>query len=100
MGSMQSTTAVGVPRLYIYNAALAVIGATMGLPAVGSVIAGEWGVPVLLMAVGGCGLGFAAGFHSLRTDPTEFDISTDVLLLTVAGACVALTGTLLSAVPG
>lgn len=94
------TVRVGVQRLYIYDAALAVIGATMGLPAVRSVIAGEWSAPVLLMTIGGCGLVLAAGFHSLRTDPSEFNISTHMLLLTVAGACMAVIGTLLSGASG
>ena len=93
-----SSGVTGMQRLYIYDGALVVIGATLGVPAVRSVTTGVWSLPLLLMTVGGCGLVLAAGSHSVRTDPDEFTVSTRQLALNVGAACLALLGTVLSAV--
>jgi uncharacterized membrane protein YjjP (DUF1212 family) len=87
-------------RLYIYNGALAVIGASLGGPAVRSLMAGDWGISLLLMTIGGCGMILGAGYESLRTDPNEFTISTGLLILLVGAACMSLLGTLLSVASG
>ncbi|WP_135829313.1 hypothetical protein [Halorussus halobius] len=82
-------------RLYTYNAALAVIGVSMGLQAIPSLVAGERSIPLLLLAVGASGLVVAAVYDSLSTDPAEFEVSGGVLLVLVAGACLSLAGTVL-----
>ena len=58
--------------LYIYTGSFAVIGASIGGPAVGSLIAGDRSIPILLMAIGGAGMLATAGYELLRTDPEEF----------------------------
>ena len=85
-------------RLYIHSATLAVIGVSLGGPAVRSLIAGEWGISILLMTIGGWGLVFGAGYQSLRTDPDKFNISTGLLVVNIVAACMAVLGTLLFAV--
>ena len=90
-----STTAM--QRLYIYNAALAIVGASLGGPAVRSIIAGDWGISILLMTIGGCGLVLGAVYQSLQTDPDDFNLSTGMLVLNIGAACLALFGTLLFA---
>ncbi|QCC52186.1 hypothetical protein [Halapricum salinum] len=87
-------------RLYVYNGALAVIGLSLGLPAMGSLIAGNYSIPVLLMAIGGGGMIVGAGYESLRTDPNEFTISVAALFALVGAACMSLLGAILSAVSG
>lgn len=87
-------------RLYIYNSALAVIGLSLGFPAVRSLISGDHSIPILLMAVGGGGMIVSAGYESLRTDPDEFKISVAALFTLVGAACLSLLGTVLSAVSG
>jgi uncharacterized membrane protein YjjP (DUF1212 family) len=87
-------------RLYIYNAALVIVGASLGGPAVRSIIAGEWSISILLMTIGGCGLVLGAVYQSLRTDPDDFTVSTSMLVLNIGAACLALFGTLLSAASG
>ena len=85
-------------RLYIHSATLAVIGGSLGGPAVRSLIAGEWDISILLMTIGGWGLVFAAGYQSLRTDPDKFNISTGLLVVNIVAACMAVLGTLIFAV--
>ena len=87
-------------RLYIYNGALAVIGFSLGFPAVRSLIDGDHSIPVLLLAIGGGGMIVTAGYESLRTDPEEFNISATALFAVVGAACVILLGTILSTVSG
>jgi len=87
-------------RLYIYNGALAVIGFSLGFPAVRSLIAGDHSISVLLLAIGGGGMIVTAGYELLRTDPDEFNISTAALFAVVGAACVILLGTILSTVSG
>ncbi|TKX81619.1 hypothetical protein [Halorubrum sp. SD626R] len=86
--------------LYIYTGSTAVIGASVGGPAVSSFFAGDRSIPILLMAIGGCGMLVSAGYSLLRTDPEEFTASAASLLLLVAAACLALLETVLSAVSG
>jgi len=84
--------------LYIYTGSFVVIGASIGGPAVGSLIAGNHSTPILLMAIGGGGMLAIAGYESLRTDPEEFTVSAITLLMLVGAACLTLFGTILSAV--
>lgn len=87
-------------RLYIYSGALAVIGASLGGPAVYSLVAGDWGISIFLVAIGGCGMVLGAAYQPLRTDPDEFTMSTSILILFVGAACMSLLGTFLSIVSG
>lgn len=87
-------------RLYIRNGALAVVGASLGAPAVRSVIAGDWSIPILLMTIGGCGLVLGAVYQLLRVDPDDFTVSTSMLVLNIGAACLAFFGALLSAASG
>ena len=86
--------------LYLYTGSFAVIGTSIGGPAVASVVAGERSIPILLMAIGGVGMLAVAGYESLRTDPAEFTASPLALLALVGAACLTLLGTVLSAVTG
>lgn len=87
-------------RLHVYSGALAVIGLSIGLPAVRSLAAGEHGIPTLLVVVGGGWTVVGAVYESLRTDPDEFRIPAAVLLVLVGAAGLSLLGTLLSALSG
>ena len=87
-------------RLYVYNGALAVIGLSLGLPAMSTLVAGNYSIPVLLMAIGGCGTIVGAGYESLRTDPSEFTISAAALFALVGAAFISLLGALLSELSG
>ncbi|VTT85389.1 hypothetical protein DM2_271 [Halorubrum sp. DM2] len=87
-------------RLYVFNGAFAVIGLSIGVPAARSLAAGDHGIGVLLMAVGGVGLVATAGYESLRTDPEEFTASGGALLLLIGAACLTLLGTVLSEISG
>ncbi|MFC7187237.1 hypothetical protein [Halorubrum yunnanense] len=82
--------------LYIYTGSFVVIGASIGGPAVGSLIAGDRGIPILLMAIGGAGMLATGGYELLRTDPEEFTASAIVLLVLVGSACLSFLGTILS----
>ncbi|NKE37737.1 hypothetical protein GWG54_18390 [Natronococcus sp. JC468] len=86
--------------LYIYTGSIAVLGVLLGGPAVGSLIAGDRSIPILLTAIGGGGMLVTAGYNSLRTDPEEFTVPAIGLLLLVAAVCLTLIGTVLSAVSG
>ena len=86
--------------LYVYTGSFVVIGGSIGGPAVGSLIAGDRSIPILLMAIGGGGMLAVAGYESLRTDPEEFTTSPIALLMLVGAACLTLLGTVLSAVTG
>ena len=81
-------------RLYLYNGALAVLGLSFLLNAVASFADGGSNVLILLFAVSGSGLIVGAGYESLRSDPTEFEISAGALFALIGGACVSLLGTL------
>jgi CBS-domain-containing membrane protein len=87
-------------RLYICTGAFAVIGASLGGPATRSLIAGDRSIPILLMAIGGVGMIVTAVYESLRTDPEEFTISAITLFALVGAACMAVLGTILSAISG
>ncbi|MDS0293084.1 hypothetical protein [Halogeometricum luteum] len=87
-------------RLYVYSGALAVIGVSVGSPAVRSLAAGDRSIPVLLVAVGGGWMVVGAVYESLRTDPDEFRVPAAVLFALVGAACLSLLGTLLSALSG
>ena len=82
-------------RLYAYQGALAVIGVSLGLNALPSLVAGERSIPLLLIAVGSSGMIIGAIYESLSTDPSEFEISAGALLVMLAAACLSLVGTLL-----
>ncbi|MDB2226438.1 hypothetical protein PM023_17645 [Halorubrum ezzemoulense] len=69
--------------LYIYTGSFVVIGASIGGPAVGSLIAGDRSIPILLMAIGGAGMLATAGYDLLRTDPEKFTTSAIVLLVSL-----------------
>lgn len=86
--------------LYIYTGSFAVIGTSVGGPAVNSLIAGDRSIPILLMAIGGSGMLVITGYESLRTDPKEFTAPAIGLLVLVGAACLTLFGTILSAVTG
>ena len=83
--------------LYIYTGSSAVIGASIGGPAVGSLIAGDRSIPILLMAIGGAGMLATAGYELLRTDPEEFTAPAIALLVLAGSACLSFLGTILSA---
>jgi hypothetical protein len=89
-----------VADLYIYTGAIAVIGASMGGPAVESLVRGDRSVPILLMAIGGSGMLITAAYRAVRTDPEEFTASAGALLVLAGAACVTLLGTLLGALAG
>ena len=86
--------------LYIYTGSLVIIGASMGGPAIGSLIVGDHSISILLMAIGGGGMLVVAGYELLRTDPEEFTASAIALLMWVGAACLTLFGTILSALNG
>ena len=86
--------------LYLYTGSFAVIGASVGGPAVASLVAGDRSIPILLMATGGVGMLAVAGYESLQTDPEEFTAPPIVLLALVGAACLTLLGTVLPAVTG
>ncbi|QUO48029.1 hypothetical protein [Halorubrum ruber] len=86
--------------LYVYTGSFAVIGTSLGGPAVASVVGGDRGIPILLMAIGGAGMLAVAGYESLQTDPEEFTAPPIVLLALVGAACLTLLGTVLPAVTG
>lgn len=86
--------------LYIYTGSFVVIGASIGGPAVGSLITGDHSIPVLLMAIGGGGMLAIAAYESLRTDPEEFTVSSVTLLMLVGATCLTLFGTIFSTVTG
>ncbi|GAA0539140.1 hypothetical protein ABNG02_14390 [Halorubrum ejinorense] len=82
--------------LYIYTGSFVVIGASIGGPAVGSLIAGARSIPILLMAIGGVGMLATAGYELLRTDPEEFTAPAIALLVLAGSACLSFLGTILS----
>jgi len=84
-----------VERLYAYNGALAVIGISLGLNAVPSLVAGEQSLPLLLLGIGSIGMVLGAVYESLSTDPAEFEVSAGALLALIVAACLSLTGTIL-----
>lgn len=86
--------------LYIYTGAVAVIGISMGGPAVKSLVAGNHSIPTLLMAIGGTGMLVTAGYKTVRTDPEEFSTSAVRLIILAGAACLTLIGTILSVQPG
>jgi len=86
--------------LYIYTGSFVVIGASIGGPAVGSLIAGDHSIPILLMAVGGAGMLATAGYELIRTDPEEFTAPLIALLVLAGSACLSFLGTILSAMGG
>jgi hypothetical protein len=83
-------------RLYVYNGAIAVIGLCLFVPAVVSITAGEYSIPILLLTVGGGGMVSSAIYRSLRDDHEEFNISAGWLLLMIGVACLSVFGTILS----
>ncbi|SDY14575.1 hypothetical protein [Halobellus clavatus] len=83
-------------RLYMYNSAIAVIGLCLFVPAVVSIAAGEYSIPILLLTVGGGGMVSGAIYRSLRDDHEEFNISVGWLLLMIGLACLSVFGTVLS----
>lgn len=89
-----------VERLYIYTGAHMIIGGSMGGPAIRSLIAGEWSLPVLLLTIGGSGMFFGAVYELLRTDSDEFSISASRLFVVVGAACLCFLGMLLSVISG
>ncbi|AZQ14815.1 hypothetical protein DOS48_08230 [Halorubrum sp. PV6] len=86
--------------LYIYTGSFVVIGASVGGPAVGSLIAGDRRIPILLMAIGGAGMLATAGYEWLRTDPEAFTAPAISLLALAGSACLCFLGTVLSAMGG
>lgn len=86
--------------LYIYTGSIAVVGASVGGPAMRSLVVGNRSIPILLMAIGGGGMLVTAGYKSLRTDSEDFTVPAARLLLIIAAACLSLLGTILSAVSG
>jgi hypothetical protein len=52
------------------------------------------------MAIGGAGMIVTAVYESLRTDPEEFTTSAITLFALVGAACMAVLGTILSAISG
>jgi hypothetical protein len=85
-------------RLYLYSAAMAIIGLSIGSPAALSVFSGDRSVPLLLMTIGGVGMVATAGYEVVRCDPAEFEIPGRVLFVVVGAACLSLLGTVLSVV--
>jgi hypothetical protein len=83
-------------RLYIYNGAIAVIGLCLFVPAVVSIAADEYSIPILLLTVGGGGMVSGAIYRSLRVDQEEFNISVGWLLLMIGLACLSVFATGLS----
>ncbi len=69
-------------RLYIYNVALAIVGASLGGPAVANYCHGE-GYLKIAYDYGGCGLVLGAVYQSLQTDPDDFNLSTSMLVLNI-----------------
>lgn len=84
--------------MYLYSAAMTVIGLSIGFPAAVSVISGNHSIPILLMTIGGIGMVATAGYEVVRSDPAEFEISAGVLFVLLGAACLSLLGTVLSVV--
>jgi hypothetical protein len=87
-------------RLYIYTGSFVVIGVSVGGPATRSLAAGDYSIPILLVAIGGAGMVVNAVYEALITDPKEFTVSAVSIFAVVGAACLALLGTVLSAVSG
>ena len=87
-------------RLYIYTGSFVVIGGSVGGPATRSLAAGDYSIPILLMTIGGAGMIANAVYKALKTDPEEFTASALSTFGLVGAACLAVLGTVLSAVSG
>lgn len=63
-------------RHRVYHAALGLLGVVMGGPALRSLLDGTSSIPVVLLAVGGCGMALTACYELVTGDPSEFEIGS------------------------
>lgn len=79
-------------RLYLYHVATLIGGAALGIPAVVSANAGERSIPIVLRAVGGCGMAIAAIYEVFTGDPAEFTVGKYTVWPFVLGALSIVLG--------
>lgn len=61
-------------RFYLFYVSTLIGGAALGIPALISVITGEQSIPLVLQAVGGCGMAVGAIYEVFSKDPAEFTV--------------------------
>jgi hypothetical protein len=59
---------------YVYYTCLAIIGATLGLSAVFTVVDGSTSLPIILRSLGGLLMTVASVYELLSGSPSEFDV--------------------------
>lgn len=81
-------------RLYLYTGSLFVCGLVLGGQAVFDLLAGESGITLWLLAVGGAGMALTSAYQAATADPDEFRVRGGLVLVLVLAALAAVLGVL------
>ncbi|SIR93107.1 hypothetical protein SAMN05421858_4634 [Haladaptatus litoreus] len=77
-------------RFYLYHVSMLIVGATLGIPALVSVIFGEQSIPLVLQSVGGCGMAVGAIYEVFSKDPAEFTVGKYTVWTVTLGALLVV----------
>lgn len=80
-------------RFFLYHISMLIIGATVAVPALISVITGGQSIPILLQAIGGCGMVGAALDGIVSKDPAEFTVDKYEVWAIILAALLVVFGT-------
>jgi hypothetical protein len=79
-------------RFYLYHVSMLIAGAALGIPALESATSGEQSIPIVLRAVGGCGMAVGAIYEVFSKDPAEFTVGKYTVWTVVLGALLVVLG--------
>lgn len=80
-------------RFYLFYVSTLIGGVALGIPALISVITGEQSIPLVLQAVGGCGMAVGAIYEVFCKDPAEFTVGKyTVWTVVLAALLIILSG--------